>query len=383
MLAMSSGQPYSVQKIVHHPMALHALRERRHQNPTTIHFMPELKCPASCIFCSFGHRVEGDGPEQQGWKNMALMSDSHLPAEKARELVRDWVSMGVKAVELTGGGEPLIWPHVDEWFQSIAQTSIEVGMVTSGTPLTAQRAKLFAATKWKWARVSIDAGSIEDYTRTRRVSTLHWDLAWRAVERLASVRSQAEQRVGAGFVVDAPNWNGVYEFCRRAMSAGADNVRIAMAFTPQGLARIPDEAHKAVADQIARARDDFEDEDFQINALFGERCANISARVQDYEFCAAKEYLCVVGGDQRVYSCCTLAFNPIGLIGSIADRSFADMWWAPETLEWFSRHDAREACKVPCLYEQRNKRALGLMALPIADVAAIAKGDQSIHRNFV
>lgn len=381
---MSGGQPYSVQKIVHHPLALEALRERRHQNPTTIHFMPALACNQHCEFCSYGHRTATDGEDQRGWKNMALMSDAFLPRAKARELVRDWVAMGVKAVELTGGGEPLIWPFVDEWFQLMAQTSIDVGMVTNGTALTAQRAKLFASTNWKWARVSIDAGDREHYRATRRVPGSHWDLAWQGVERLVAARTDGtEKRVGVGFVVDRQNWTGVYELCKRAAAVGADNVRVAMSFTPQGLSRIPPEAHESVLDQLAGARSDFEDEHFKVNALFGERVANISAQVQDYEFCAAKEVLCVVGGDQRVYSCCTLAFNPNGLIGSISDRSFADMWWAPETLEWLARHDAREACKVPCLYEQRNKRALGLMVLPIADVAVIAKADQSIHRSFV
>lgn len=381
---MASGQPYSTQKIMHHPEALQALRERRHQNPTVIHFMPALACNQRCSFCSYGHRMESDGPEQRGWKNMALMSDAYLPADKARELVADWVSMGLKAVELTGGGEPLIWPHVDEWFQAMARTQIDVGLVTNGTALTAQRAKLFAATNWKWARVSIDAGSVEDYTTTRRVSSLHWDLAWQAVERLALLRRDGtEQRVGAGFVVDRTNWNGVHEFCRRAKSCGADNVRIAMAFTPQGLGRVPAEAVPEVIRQTQAARDDFEDDSFRINSLFTERCGNLEARAQDYEFCAAKEVLCVVGGDQRVYSCCSLAFNPLGLIGSIANQSFKDLWWSPETLEWFSKHDARKVCRVECLYEQRNKRALALMDQSPEVVAAQAAVDQSIHRNFV
>jgi hypothetical protein len=88
-----------------------------------------------------------------------------------------------------------------------------------------------------------------------------------------------------------------------------------------------------------------------------------------------------VGGDQRVYSCCSLAFNQNGLIGSIADRSVRDMWTAPETVAWFARHDAREACKVSCLYEQRNKRILAMGADP--SEAERVRALPVVHRNYV
>jgi wyosine [tRNA(Phe)-imidazoG37] synthetase (radical SAM superfamily) len=381
---VATGQPYSTQKLVHHPAALQALRERRHQNPTLVHFMPMLACNQHCDFCSYGHRVEGDGPEQQGWKNMALMSDAALPAEKARELVADWVAMGVKAVELTGGGEPLIWPHVDEWFQAMARTSIDTALVTNGTALTDQRAKLFASTNWKWARVSIDAGNVADYTATRRVPPSHWGRAWEGLGRLVAARTPGtEKRVGAGFVVDRKNWAGVYDFCRLAKEVGADNVRIGLAFTPGGLQRFPEAMLSSVTGQIDQARTDFGCDAFQINALFAERWANVALGAQDYQFCAAKEVICVVGGDQRVYSCCTFAFSPKGLIGSISAQSFRDLWWSEETLGWFERHDARRICRVECLYEQRNKRALGLMDLDAATVARMAASDKAIHRNCV
>ncbi len=380
MRTLPAAQPYSTQKLVHHPEALQALRDGARQYPTQIHFMPALACNQHCAFCSYGHRPDTDPPDQFGWKNMAMMSEAFMPADKMRECVADWRAMGVKAVEITGGGEPLIWPHIDEFLALAASWGVDIGLVTNGTALTEMRADGFARTNWKWARVSIDAGSRDQYARTRRVPLAHWDHAWRAVERLAQRRRDPEQRVGVGFVVDSWNFNGVYEAARMAWNAGADNIRVALAFTPAGLDRFPDGALREAGDQAQRAARDFAGL-LQVNDLVSERANNIAAEVQDYRLCAAKEVLCVVGGDQKVYTCCTLAFNPKGLIGSIEKQSFRSLW--DSKAEWFARHDARTICRVPCLYERRNKRALELMDMTPEAVAEIAAGDPGIHRNFI
>lgn len=374
-------QPYAIDKIAHHAAAFDKLARREHQSPTVIHFMPALACNQRCGFCSYGHRKEGDDDGQFGWKNMELMSDEFLPLDKTLELVEDWRAMGIKAIELTGGGEPLIWPHVDEFLRLAAAWGVDMALVTNGTALTEARAELFGATAWKWARVSIDAGCVEDYVATRRVPARHWDLAWQAVRRLVAMRQPgSEQRVGVGFVVDRSNHRGVLEFCRLAKEAGADNVRIGMAFTPAGLERISADARESVNQQVAAARA-LECDAFKVNSLFGERCANLAARAQDYDFCGIKEVLCVVGGDQRVYSCCSLAFNSAGLIGSIAGQSFAGLWHSPETLDWFARHSAREICRVECLYEARNKRIIAMLADP-AEVARV-RALPVVHKNYL
>lgn len=382
MRALPRSQPYSVQKLVHHPEALQDLRERRHQSPTQIHFMPMLACNQHCSFCSYGHRTKEDEEGQFGWKNMALMSDDYIPVEKMRECVADWRAMGVKAVELTGGGEPLLYPYISDFLWLAADWGVDMALVTNGTALNEQNASRFCSTNWKWARVSIDAGTKEQYIATRRVPASHWAFAWRGVEALARRRQKPDQRVGVGFVVDRSNFSGVYDAVRLALEAGADNVRVALAFTPHALDRFPVGALEEAGRQAQQAASDFSGL-IQVNDLVSERTANIAGEFQDYEFCAAKEVLCVVGGDQRVYNCCTLAFNPAGLVGSIAERSFRDLWESEETRAFFSSHDARSICKIPCLYERRNKRAIELMNMTPEEVASIAAEDSGIHRNFI
>jgi radical SAM protein with 4Fe4S-binding SPASM domain len=99
----------------------------------------------------------------------------------------------------------------------------------------------------------------------------------------------------------------------------------------------------------------YEDERFQVVNLFDERIANLGQGVQDYPFCGVKELICVVGGDGGVYTCCSWAFHENGYLGNIRERRFQDLWFSPEKIEFFRQHDPRKVCRIPCLYEQRNK----------------------------
>lgn len=313
---------------------------------------------------------------------MALMSNDHMPYWAMRQCVRDWQDMGVKAVELTGGGEPLVYPYVDDFLHLIAEWGADLALVTNGGALTEERADNFGKTNWKWARVSIDAGDAKTYMATRRVSEVQWDLAWRAVDRLVARRRAPDQRVGVGYVVDAQNYDGIYEACKLAFEHGADNIRVSLAFTPQNLSRFPVGAIGEAGKQAAQAKFDFIGR-LQVNDLVSERAENMDSPTQNYCFCAVKEVLCVVGGDCNVYTCCSLAFNPKGLIGSIKEQSFKDLWWSKETQEFFRGHDASKICNIACLYEKRNLRALELMAYPPEVVEKIAADDVGLHRNFI
>lgn len=371
-------KPYGTDKIVHHYKALQMLKDRCHQPPITIHFMPTLICNQHCNFCSYGHRVASDGPDQMGWKNMELMVNEYMPLDKLRECIGDWKLMGVKAVEITGGGEPLIYKYVNEFFDLMASWGADLALVTNGVALTGEKLDKFAATRWKWARVSIDAGDADTYVKTRRVPIKHWDMAWDAVKKLSSVKYDKEQHVGVGYIIDKSNYLGVYDACRLAKEFGADSIRVALALTPTHMERFVLNVVDIVSEQVSRACVDFPE--LQINNLVPERSNNLLE--QDYSFCSVKEIICVVGGDQKLYTCCMQAFNKAGLIGSIRDRSFKEVWES-DAADMFSCHDASKICKIPCLYESRNKKILELLSIPDNDIANLAVDKKKIHINFI
>jgi MoaA/NifB/PqqE/SkfB family radical SAM enzyme len=310
-----------------------------------------------------------------GWKNRQLVDQrQYMDHDALMDLPGDLEAMGVQAVELTGGGEPLMHPGIESFLDDMAGRSLSLGLVTHGALVDAEMAHRIAACRWRWARVSIDAGKPETYCRVRRVRETQWHRAWAGVMNLADRRGDGV-RVGVGFVVDADNWREVGACISRARDAGADNVRVSMAFTPYGLHRFTElpEMLDSIAEQVAEQR---ERGGIDIYDLVTERAGNIAAGAQDYALCAWKEVGCVIGADLNIYACCSWAFNAAGLVTDFRERPFSEAWGSPEARAWRRRHDAREACPITCLYERRNKRAIELL-----DMGASRREDLRRHQS--
>ncbi len=378
---MAENILYSQNKIVHHPEAIQLLRTRMPSPPIHIHFMPMLDCNHSCRFCAYGHRTQDDGPDQHGWKNMALMSSAFMPEEKMNECLRDWVALGVKAVEITGGGEPLMYPYIDSFLGLVRESPLEWALVTNGTGLTERRAKLLEG--FTWARVSIDAGTQQTYVSTHRADSRHWKLAWSAVERLLRHRVHSEAKVGVSYVVDYTNWNELYLSAQESKKAGADNIRFTLAFTPQVLQRFPPGALDEAILQVQAAQQELSDQGFQVINLIADRCNTLLSPRQDYGFCGMKELTCVVAGDLNVYTCCSLAFNQKGLIGSIKNISFHQLWTSSTKNTFFLQHNPRVACRNPCLFEQRNRAILELISAKDKGNLTLDVQPPQLHTNFL
>ena len=375
---------YSTSKLAHHPEVLEKLRTATHQPPVMVQFFPTNVCNHSCSFCSYGHWDPTDpNPAPKEWKNHQLFDErTSLPREKMLETIADLDAMGCKAIEISGGGEPTTYKYFDELLEAIAQTKMDLGLVSNGVLLSPARIITLKSIPFLWARISIDAGSPEDYKKIRHTPDSHWDKAWEAVSRLAAAkRANSEQAVGVGFVADQANWRGLYDACRYAKDAGADNIRLSAAFTPQGLGRFGEEVFAELPAQINAAIRDFQDDSFQINELIRERWANVELGQQEYPFCYWKDVGCVIGADSNVYACCSWAYNDHGLMGSIRDQSFREAWEG-DIRAWQLKHDPRRDCKIHCLYQRRNEGALRLM-IDREGAQAASTAVPPAHANFL
>ena len=336
---------YSTQKIIHHPELLERLKNREQGYPIQIHFMPQNICNQNCSFCSY--RLEN-------YKNSEMFDDSEsIPLDKMLQIMDDAKEMGVKAFEVTGGGEPLLYKHREIMFDKMIEYEFDIALVTNGTALSEALAKQIGE-HLTWCRVSIDSGSAETYSLVRDVDKKQFYKALRAIALLREYCTKEGASVGAGFVVNNENYEEIYDAVKLVKEAGAMNIRIASAYTGTGV-DFYNEGVIGKASELARlAKEELEEEDFTVYNLFNERIGNLHSLVQDYSFCGTKELLCVIGGDQNVYTCCSLAFNKNGLIGSIKDQSFKELYDSVAKERFYDRHDPRRQCRIPCLYEKRN-----------------------------
>lgn len=81
--------------------------------------IPTNKCNMSCNFCS----CEYEDRTQE------------MPLYKMEGLIDTLASLGTKAVTITGGGEPTMYPHIGTMINKLYNNDIKAGMVTNGLRL--------------------------------------------------------------------------------------------------------------------------------------------------------------------------------------------------------------------------------------------------------
>jgi MoaA/NifB/PqqE/SkfB family radical SAM enzyme len=118
-------------------------------NPWVIEMDPTTACNLACHDCISAN----------------LLNQGGIGRERIKELAREFKEMGVRAVVLIGGGEPMAHPEFGTLVDYFYENDIHVGLTTNGTLIERHLDRL--ATKTKWVRISVDAGSDEIFKEFR------------------------------------------------------------------------------------------------------------------------------------------------------------------------------------------------------------------------
>jgi len=201
-------------------------------------------------------------------------------------------------------------------------------------------------------RVSIDAGSSASYSTIRRVPEAQYDRVWKNIEKLVGQKEKYNKEgliIGAGFVVTKENWHEVVLFTQRAKEAGVDNVRFSGVFQPDDAEYFKD-FYKDASAACKRAKT-LETPEFKVFNLFGDRVEDLREKAPDYLFCGYQEFNTYVGGDLNVYRCCVQSYSTHGLVGSLKDQRFKELWESKE-----KKKDFQDFCATSCDRCQFNEK---------------------------
>lgn len=113
--------------------------------PINLQIAPTDKCNLECRFCSV-YRRDGDT----------------IPIDNLKRCIDDFLEVGpIKSVEVTGGGDPTLYPHLTELISYLAEREVSIGMITNGILL--HRVPQETLDKLTWLRVSLSFLDKENY----------------------------------------------------------------------------------------------------------------------------------------------------------------------------------------------------------------------------
>ena len=337
---MAVQSKYGGLKIVWHPEKLKAIREGKITSPLYVRLKPTNKCNHHCYYCSYE-------PDFGDIRKPSRLDE--IPKEKIMEILGDFKDMGVKAVTLSGGGEPLIYPHIEEVLKKILEYGIDLSMITNGQRLNGERAELLKNAKW--VRISSDSCNAKMFSDTRGVPESWFNELVENIKNFAKIKNP-DCELGVNIVVQEKNAECIYDAIKFFKDLGVDHVKLTPRHVPDKFEEYHKDSINKVKEQINKAREAFPD--FDIYDTYDIDFTLTEKKERQYSRCYMMQIIPAIGADCKVYFCHDKAYSETGSLGSIKDQSFKQLWFSEEAAEKFKNYNPKIGCKHHCVYDSRN-----------------------------
>ena len=141
---MQQTQAYSTwgDKLLQHTDRLHEIQANRRFSPITLQLAPTEVCDSDCPFCSVQNR-----PTTQ-----------KIPWYKIQNGIMAFYELGLKSIEITGGGNPCLYRDgqrtINDIISMCGHLRLDIGVITNTEHLS-RHLSAHSMEKVKWVRVSL------------------------------------------------------------------------------------------------------------------------------------------------------------------------------------------------------------------------------------
>lgn len=335
--------PYSNLKIFEHMDRLNqVVREHKRTAPIYIRIKPTNYCNHKCYYCSYADNALG--------LRDSVKTQDQIPWEKMQEIIADLQTMGVKAVTFSGGGEPLVYPHIVEAMQGILDANIDLSIITNGHLLNGARAKVLSHAKW--VRISFDAADAETYARIRQLPLSAFDEVCENIKSFSQMKEDFCE-LGINFVINHENANQVYQMAKLAKDLGTNHIKYTARIT-KDLFQYHESFKEEAIRQIHQAQEDFETEGFKIINKYEGDFESAMVFHRCYKKCYINQIFTVIAADSNVYFCHDKAYVSSGVVGSLKEQSFQELWYSDAVKKRYENFHPENECNHHCVYDDRN-----------------------------
>jgi len=148
-------------KLLKHLDRLKIIQDGGRPKPVMFHMSPCNPCNLTCSFCCFANR------------NLKQM----LTLDQMKKAIDQFVELGVNGMELTGGGEPLLHPKINDVIKYAHSKGLKIGIVTNGSIL--KRVKVWHMVSWvRLGMYGFDEGYDYDLSVFEGIDTIEISAAY-------------------------------------------------------------------------------------------------------------------------------------------------------------------------------------------------------------
>lgn len=303
--------------------------------PRTLEFFLSNDCNHSCAGC---HSLELHKGEER-----------FLDFQAMKRTVVDASKLGVEGVEISGGGEPLLYPEIVPAVALMRSRGLKVGMFSNGTLIDGELAP-FLVDNLLFLRLAFDAGTSATYKKRHGVD--EFDKLLGAIELLVRAKRDRLSRgdgeestvatIGAKYLVSRRNYSELTQAAKLARELGLDYLQYKplrnSKFTPRG-----DDLR--AAREEARRADELSGNGFEV---FGSmRKTRVIGR------CFLNPLHPLIDATGSVYLCAFFQHRKdTHCIGNISEKSFPEIWYSERHFEAFRSTDPGQCALFDCPFHE-------------------------------
>ena len=127
-------------KLIHHQEHLRKIEAGEVVGPIHLSVFPNNRCQLACPYCCF---------------NKTIRNNAELSLEDFTTAIDVLSKYGLKAVEISGGGESLLWSHFSPAVSYVHNKGLKLSLVTNGLAIKDISSDIL--NKFNWIRVSIQS----------------------------------------------------------------------------------------------------------------------------------------------------------------------------------------------------------------------------------
>lgn len=347
---------YSSFKIFHYPDKLSDLAGEKVSSPIHVRLKPINRCNHRCKYCCYRN--------ESLYLSQLFSEKDQIPLNKMKQIIDDFKFIGVKAVTISGGGEPLLYPHLTEMVRRLSKNNIKVAVLTNGSLMNGEIADVLAE-EASWVRISMDAADADSYSKIRKVNLKEFDKVCGNIYEFAKKQNKRYQ-LGINFIVMRENHKDVYQFLKLMKKLGVNHVKVSesvMSVDTEENRKYHFSIIKSVKSQIKKAITDLSNSGFSIIDKVENFNKKDDSYNKTYNWCPFIQCLTVIGADLNVYSCHDKAYTNKGKLGSIKKKSFRDFWFSDKGKKKLLKLDPSKDCNHHCTQHGKNLMLLDYFCL--------------------
>lgn len=204
--------PFNQSKVLLHKDKFDELKQNIIASPVCCEIdLADSFCNNKCKHCFFGTNNS----------NKRIFIDKY----RLKAILYELRNIGVKAIEFSGGGEPLTHPYATKIIKFTSAIGFDIGLVTNGLLLD----KVFdIADKFKFIRISLDSTTRAMYYETHGV-----DCFDRVVDNIAKLcDKKCGDIIGIGYLITGINNSDIIDAALLAKNLGVRFIQYRPASLP-------------------------------------------------------------------------------------------------------------------------------------------------------